>query len=89
MTAGSNRPVRSALRAARTGDPRELLIALRDRLAADIDAAAIDGDTKTPALIAVRLMKVNDQLAALGDVTKKEGSALDELAARRNRQTGT
>jgi hypothetical protein len=69
-----------------------MLTALRDRLAADIDAAAIDGDLRLPAFISTKLIDVNDRLAALDaatTTTKKEGSALDELAARRNRTAGT
>ena len=72
------RPPRSALRAARTNNPHDLLVALRDRLAADLDDTA---DPRAAGYLAARLLDVTDRLAA--SAPTKEVSPLDELANRR------
>lgn len=66
----------SVSEAARSGDRRETLVALRDFLAARLEEAS-DRDA---AALALRLQSV---LAELGDVGGAEVSAVDDLAAKR------
>jgi hypothetical protein len=60
----------------RAGDRRRSLEALRDRLAADIDAA----DARLVPALAKQLV---DVLRDIEGLREPEGSALDDLAARR------
>lgn len=66
------------LDAIRQGDRRKQLIALRDRLAEEIEASVKGADV---AALALRLMKVLEELDGMPDSGRV--SAYDELAAKR------
>lgn len=75
----------SVYEASHGGDGRELLIALRDRLAADLDAAEAPNDVSR---LAARLVEVVRELGVEPAVKQERGTVLDELRARRQASSG-
>lgn len=77
----------SVAQAAATGDKREALVALRQKLAVEIDVAE---NPREVAALSARFMETLDKLHELDDSLKKpKGGALDELTKRREARRGT
>lgn len=86
VVADANPVVESVAAAAATGDPVRTLVALRQRLAAEVDAV---DHPKELAVLASKLMETLDKLSARQQAAPAdEGSAVDELNRRRQARRG-
>ena len=77
--------VSTVFAAANTGQAAAVYVALRDRLAIEIDEADSPRDV---AVLAARLAEIVEKIDLLTQV-KKKGSALDELKQRRDKRGGS